>query len=107
MAESWPLTETLASRKGIVGTAEIAEGSAVMRTETKFVPDSVVEEKTAIPAKTLANWRVEGKGPPFYKFGAAVRYNLEEVYDWAAAQRRLSTTEDRSLPVPPRPGRAA
>lgn len=44
--------------------------------------------------KTLANWRSQGKGPKYIKFGegsgAAVRYDWADVEAWLAAQRKTS-----------------
>jgi hypothetical protein len=37
--------------------------------------------------------RVYGGGPPFVKFGAAVRYHIPTLLKWAAAQTRRSTSE--------------
>jgi hypothetical protein len=37
--------------------------------------------------------RVYGGGPPFVKFGAAVRYHLPTLREWAAAQTRRSTSD--------------
>lgn len=30
---------------------------------------------------TLANWRSNGQGPPFYRVGRHVRYNESEVHE--------------------------
>lgn len=40
--------------------------------------------------------RVYGDGPPFHKFGKAVRYEVAGLLDWAAAQARRSTSEATS-----------
>jgi hypothetical protein len=44
--------------------------------------------------KTLANWRSQGKGPKYHKFGegsgAAVRYDWADVKAWLAEQRKNS-----------------
>ena len=42
---------------------------------------------------TLAKWRVAGKGPPFRKLGSAVRYDEQDLADWLARQRRISTSD--------------
>ena len=39
----------------------------------------------AIPAATIRNWRHIGKGPPYVKFGGAVRYSRAAVDSWVAA----------------------
>lgn len=38
--------------------------------------------------RTLAQWRVEGYGPSYHKFGRLVRYTPTDLLDWALAQRR-------------------
>ena len=38
----------------------------------------------AVTTGTLANWRVQEKGPPFIKFGTRVRYPLVELEKWEA-----------------------
>jgi hypothetical protein len=37
-----------------------------------------------VPAKTLTNWRWQGYGPPYAKFGRNVRYNRHAVDQWLA-----------------------
>ena len=40
------------------------------------------------------NMRVKGEGPPYYKFGRLVKYEVEvEVPAWAAERRRESTSQ--------------
>jgi len=45
----------------------------------------------AVP--TLNKWRTSGKGPPFSKFGKAIRYDTGKFDDWFAAHERRSTSE--------------
>lgn len=42
----------------------------------------------AIGTGTLANWRSNGKGPAFMKFGARVRYPLAKVIAWEMKHMR-------------------
>jgi hypothetical protein len=45
--------------------------------------------------KTLNNWRVQGLGPRFLKYGqrgGAVRYLVADLHAWRAAQARSSTS---------------
>lgn len=41
----------------------------------------------------LCKARVYGGGPPFYKVGSCVVYDLDEIDLWLLARRRLSTAE--------------
>jgi len=45
---------------------------------------------------TLARWRIEGRGPPYRKFGRRVVYALADILAWAEAQTRLSTSGQAS-----------
>jgi len=42
---------------------------------------------------TFANWRVQGKGPAFIKYGKSIRYRRADVLQWIADQRFSSTSE--------------
>lgn len=37
--------------------------------------------------------RMDGSGPPYAKFGGAVRYNIPTLKKWAASRVRRSTSE--------------
>jgi hypothetical protein len=39
--------------------------------------------------------RLRGDGPPFYKFGGAVRYDVNELEQWMASRRRPRPLEQR------------
>lgn len=41
----------------------------------------------AVTTGTLANWRSNGKGPPFQKFGSRVRYPLDKLVAWEDANQ--------------------
>ena len=47
-----------------------------------------------LSARTLDRYRINGAGPPFYKFGQRVRYARKDVDDWVRACRRYSTSDD-------------
>lgn len=36
----------------------------------------------AVSPGTLANWRSQGKGPPYQKIGSKVLYRLDKVIEW-------------------------
>jgi len=47
----------------------------------------------AVNPKTLANWRVSGKGPDFLKYGQRmVRYRFADLVAWRDARIRKSTS---------------
>jgi hypothetical protein len=59
----------------------------------QFVNEHVIEQVLGVPVKTLRNWRVSGRGPPFSKFGASVRYELATAVQWARERQVNSTSE--------------
>lgn len=45
-----------------------------------------------VAAKTLENWRSDGKGPLFIKAGRKVLYDPADIAAWKAANRHSSTS---------------
>lgn len=45
-----------------------------------------------VSANTLTNWRYEGKGPKFVKFGKHVRYHYETLEAFVAASTHAHTS---------------
>lgn len=41
-----------------------------------------------IAPRTLSQWRVEGRGPAYHKFGRLVRYHRDALRDWTLSQVR-------------------
>lgn len=41
----------------------------------------------------LANMRVKGGGPCFFKLGHAVRYSREQLLEWVNGRQRASTSQ--------------
>ncbi|MFF0706586.1 helix-turn-helix transcriptional regulator [Gordonia sputi] len=37
------------------------------------------------PRTTLAHWRLEGRGPNFYRLGRSIRYRRSQLDDYLAA----------------------
>jgi hypothetical protein len=58
-----------------------------------FIGEHKTSEITDIPVRTLRTKRIRGGGPPYYKFGRSVRYDLDEVIAWARTRRALNTTD--------------
>jgi len=63
----------------------------------QFVNELVIERVLGVPVKTLRNWRVSGRGPPFSKLGATVRYELATAIRWARERQVNSTSEVHAL----------
>ncbi|ANN86147.1 putative MerR family transcription regulator [Enterobacter phage Arya] len=50
-----------------------------------LTPQELVQRwNGAVTTGTLANWRNQGKGPAYTKFGSRVRYKLESVEAYEA-----------------------
>lgn len=43
--------------------------------------------------QTLARWRCEGGGPPFFRVGRKIMYGLKDLTAWMNARRVSSTSE--------------
>jgi hypothetical protein len=69
------------------------EPQAASPSTPQFVDEHVIERVLGVPVRTLRNWRVSGRGPPFSKFGASVRYELEPTIGWARRRQVSSTSE--------------
>jgi len=52
----------------------------------QFLTEIEVAERTHISLATLRRWRLEKRGPKFYKFGSLVRYDKQELAQWEQAQ---------------------
>jgi excisionase family DNA binding protein len=54
-------------------------------------------EVLGIPTGTLADWRSQRRGPPFYKIeGHLIRYSQAELDAWVAGQRVELPQETRN-----------
>ena len=53
----------------------------------KYVDEKVVSQVTGFALSTLRNYRFANQGPPYCKIGRAVRYRLDEVYQWMENQK--------------------
>lgn len=48
-----------------------------------------------ISTKTMERWRIDGTGPVFRKLGRRVFYTEQDLLEWAASQKRTSTSDTR------------
>lgn len=51
-----------------------------------YVSEAELSEHLRIPVRTLQTWRYQGRGIPYVKFGATVRYSLQAVEKYVARQ---------------------
>ncbi len=65
----------------------------------RFLTECEVSERTHISLATLRRWRLENRGPKYYKFGSLVRYDEAELTCWERTQP--SGGEDVAEPIKP------
>jgi predicted DNA-binding transcriptional regulator AlpA len=53
---------------------------------TRLLSTEDVARILVVPVATLYCWRYKGTGPKAYRVGKHLRYQLEDVLDWLAAQ---------------------
>lgn len=58
-----------------------------------------------IKPNTLEIWRVQGTGPAYKKIGRLVRYSIDDLDAYLAAQSRRSTTQVAALLRPSKGGK--
>jgi hypothetical protein len=56
-----------------------------------LVPDEVIARELHQTKQTLASWRCNGKGPPFFKVGRKIFYRRSDVRIWLATKLREPT----------------
>jgi excisionase family DNA binding protein len=83
-----------------MGTASEAPANA----QTPFpirrrLTESEAAETLNISRRTLQQWPVKGGGPPFQKFGSAVRYDPDALAAWIKAQTRNNTSDSGPAPA--------
>jgi predicted DNA-binding transcriptional regulator AlpA len=65
----------------------------------RFLTETQVSQQTHVSLGTLRRWRLEHRGPHYYKFGSLVRYAESDLDIWLAAQPSGGDTHDRKQPV--------
>lgn len=51
-----------------------------------FLNESQVAELLSVTSDAVRYWRRNGTGPSWYKFGRFIRYQKDEVVQWAESQ---------------------
>jgi hypothetical protein len=64
----------------------MAERNPTRTSMSNYGREQEVSQLIKVKTKTLQRWRLEGRGPQFRKFGAAVRYDLNALARWIDAQ---------------------
>ena len=58
-----------------------------------FINRTATATALNISPRTLEKWAVTGEGPPFYKLGGRVLYDIEDIETWVSSRRRSSTSQ--------------
>lgn len=66
----------------------------------KLLTPKQVAEFAQLSEQTLAHFRCAGTGPPYLKFGGAVRYREEDLHRWIEDRVRENQRETRPVPPP-------
>ncbi len=66
---------------------------------SRFLTECEVSERTQISLATLRRWRLENRGPKYYKFGSLVRYGEAELTRWEQMQPTGGENSNESIPV--------
>ena len=67
----------------------------------RFLTERETAELLRVSVRTLQRWRLTGEGPSFCAFGGRRLYARKQVFAWADAQLRTSTSD--AGPVSARP----
>lgn len=62
--------------------AEQQRSPALKKAPTAFLTERAVSDLTGLSVSTFRRWRLLKKGPPYKKFGSAVRYPHAELMSW-------------------------
>lgn len=63
----------------------------------KMFREQQVAEMLNISVRTLRVWRWAGRGPRFRKFGAAVRYAMNDIQEYVDRAERESTSQESGV----------
>lgn len=61
--------------------------------QTLVTTPAAAEYLGNLKPNTLEIWRVQGTGPAYKKIGRLVRYSLDDLDEYIAAQSRRSTSQ--------------
>jgi hypothetical protein len=56
-----------------------------------YVTPQQLADMLQVPIGTIRKWRHVGQGPPGFRAGKHLRYELSGVLDWVAAQRSAAS----------------
>jgi excisionase family DNA binding protein len=60
---------------------------ATTQVTATFLTQHEVAELLSLPERTLEDWRLTHTGPPYFKLGRHVRYEVQDVLAWVQEHR--------------------
>ena len=66
---------------------------ALAAVNDEFMSNDEAANLLDLSPRTLERFRLEGRGPSYFKFGRVVRYRRSTTLKWAEAQLRTSTSD--------------
>jgi predicted DNA-binding transcriptional regulator AlpA len=83
-----------ANRRANATRREVSSGNALPKRQTpapedlpaRFLNEHEVARLCSMSVASVRRWRLFRKGPPFVKFGAAVRYRRQDLEKWLSSQ---------------------
>ncbi len=91
---SGPCADALLPSAGWGWELEEEGGKGMNGNDRKYLSTREAAAWLGLSPRTLDRYRVSGEGPAFHRFGSRVRDLAADLDDWAAARRRLSTSDD-------------
>ncbi|GAA1733538.1 DNA-binding protein [Microbacterium paludicola] len=63
---------------------------------SSLIPPATLAASLDTTERTLAEWRITGRGPKYIRAGRRVFYRPEAVDEWLLSQEHTRTSEERS-----------
>lgn len=64
-----------------------------MTTNNRILTIEETANYLSMSQQTLADWRCDGTGPRYIKFGRTVRYDLADIHEWLESNKRENTSQ--------------
>jgi hypothetical protein len=58
--------------------------------DAKYLPPNMVESVYGLDKGTLANWRMNGKGPEYVKLERKILYHVAKIEEWLEKHKVLT-----------------
>lgn len=75
----------------------VFDGQRPREESSDIFNEVTLSKKIGVPKSTLTHWRMEGRGPKFFKVGKSVYYRGQDIKDWANSQKTLKSTAEAQI----------